>query len=225
MGSDTHYPEESPAHEVTVDAFWIDVFTVTNAEFRRFVEATGHVTLAERPADPSMYPGALPEMLAPSSVVFRKTRGPVDLRDPYQWWHYMCGADWQHPRGPNSSIEGLDDHPVVHVAFEDAEAYARWVGKELPTEAGWEYAARGGLDGAEFCWGNELAPHGKPMANTWQGTFPHQTSSRMASSRPHRWARFRRTDTAFTIWPATCGSGRRTSIKSIATSTSRAAGK
>jgi formylglycine-generating enzyme required for sulfatase activity len=174
MGSDRHYPEEAPVHDVTVDAFWIDVFAVTNAEFRRFVEATGHVTLAERPADPNMYPDAKPELLAPSSVVFRRTRGPVDLRDPYQWWHYIAGADWRHPRGPASSIDGLDAHPVVHVAFEDAEAYARWANKDLPTEAEWEYAARGGLDGAEYCWGDELTPGGKPMANTWQGNFPHE---------------------------------------------------
>lgn len=172
MGSDHHYAEEAPAHEVTVDGFWIDVFTVTNAEFRRFVEATGHVTLAERPADPAMYPGAKPELLAPASIVFRKTRHAADLRDPYRWWTYMRGADWRHPRGPDSSIDGLDDHPVVHVAFEDAEAYARWAGKQLPTEAEWEYAARGGLHGAEFCWGDELMPGGKPMANTWQGQFP-----------------------------------------------------
>jgi formylglycine-generating enzyme required for sulfatase activity len=174
MGSDHHYPEEAPAHEVTVDEFWIDIHTVTNAEFRRFVEATGYVTLAEKPADPAMYPGAKPELLAPSSVVFVKTSTPVDLRNPYQWWTYVRGADWKHPRGPESSIDGLDDHPVVHVAFEDAEAYARWIGKELPSEAEWEFAARGGLDGAEFCWGSELTPGGTPMANTWQGTFPHE---------------------------------------------------
>ncbi len=174
MGSDHHYAEEAPAHEVTVDGFWIDVFAVTNAEFRRFVEATGHVTLAERPADPAMYPGAKPELLAPASIVFHKTRHAVDLRDPYQWWAYVRGADWRHPRGPDSSIEGLDDHPVVHVAFEDAEAYARWAGKQLPTEAEWEYAARGGLHAAEFCWGDEMTPGGKPMANTWQGRFPFE---------------------------------------------------
>jgi formylglycine-generating enzyme required for sulfatase activity len=174
MGSDHHYPEEAPAHDVTVDAFWIDAFAVTNAQFRRFVEATGHVTLAERPADPRMYPGAQPDLLAPSSIVFRKPPGPVSLRDPYQWWQYVPGADWRHPRGPGSSIDGLAEHPVVHIAFEDAEAYARWIGKELPTEAEWEYAARGGLERAEFCWGNELTPGGTPMANTWQGRFPHE---------------------------------------------------
>lgn len=174
MGSDRHYPEEAPAHEVTVDEFWIDVHPVTNVEFARFVAATGYVTLAEKPADPAQYPGAQPEMLAPSSVVFQRPRGPVDMRDAYNWWTYVRGASWRQPRGPGSSIEGLDEHPVVHVAFEDALAYARWLGKELPTEAEWERAARGGLDGAEYVWGDEVAPGGKPMANTWQGKFPYQ---------------------------------------------------
>ena len=132
------------------------------------------MTLAERPANPADYPGAKPEMLAPSSVMFRKSTGPVDLRNPYNWWTYMPGADWRHPRGPGSSLQGLWDHPVVHVAFEDAEAYAKWAGKELPTEAEWEFAARGGLEGAEFAWGDELTPGGKSMANTWQGEFPSQ---------------------------------------------------
>jgi len=172
MGSDAHYPEEKPAHKVSVRGFWMNRHTVTNREFARFVEATGHVTSAEKPADPAQYPGAKPELLAPSSVVFRKTAGPVDLRNPYLWWIYVPGADWRHPQGPESSLEGLEDHPVVHVAYEDAEAYARWAGMELPTEAEWERAARGGLEGAEFAWGDEFKPGGKPMANTWQGRFP-----------------------------------------------------
>jgi sulfatase modifying factor 1 len=176
MGSDQHYPEEAPAHRVKVGGFWMDRHTVTNAEFRRFVEATGHVTLAERPANPDDYPGAKPEMLVPSSVVFRKAPHRVSLADHYNWWDYVAGADWRHPRGPGSTIDGLDAHPVVHVAFEDAEAYARWAGKALPTEAEWEFAARGGLDGAEFVWGEELAPGGRQMANTWQGEFPWQNS-------------------------------------------------
>jgi formylglycine-generating enzyme required for sulfatase activity len=174
MGSDRHYPEEAPAHKVSVGTIWMDVHAVTNAAFARFVAATGHVTLAERPADPALYPGAKPELLAPSSVVFQKPSGPVDLRDPYQWWTYVPGADWRHPRGPESSIEGLHDHPVVHVAYEDAAAFAAWAGKELPTEAEWEHAARGGLDGAEYTWGDEPAPGGKAMANTWQGRFPYE---------------------------------------------------
>lgn len=174
MGSDKHYPEEAPVHRVRVGGFWIDRCAVTNAEFARFVEATGHVTLAERPANAADYPGAKPGMLAPSSVVFRKAAGPVDLRDPFNWWTYVPGADWRHPQGPGSTIEGLANHPVVHVAFEDAEAYAAWAGKALPTEAEWEFAARGGLDGAEFAWGDERVPGGRHVANTWQGEFPWQ---------------------------------------------------
>ena len=172
MGSDAHYPEEAPAHKVKVEGFWIDRHTVTNRTFARFVAETGHVTVAERPADPAQYPGAQPGMLAPSSVVFRKAAGPVDLRNPYLWWTYVAGADWRHPYGPESSIEGKDEHPVVHVAYEDVEAFARWAGKEIPTEAEWEFAARGGLDGAEFVWGDTFKVDGKPMANTWQGRFP-----------------------------------------------------
>jgi formylglycine-generating enzyme len=174
MGSNSHYPEEAPAHRVAVGAFWMDEHTATNKEFRRFVDDTGYVTLAEKPANPDDYPGAKAEMLAPSSVMFRRASRPVDLRNPYNWWTYVAGADWRHPRGPESSLQGLWDHPVVHVAYEDAEAYAKWSGKELPTEAEWEFAARGGLEGAEFCWGDELAPGGKPHANTWQGEFPWQ---------------------------------------------------
>jgi sulfatase modifying factor 1 len=174
MGSNDHYPEEAPAHSVTVSGFWMDAHAVTNAEFRRFVEATGYVTVAERPVDPADYPGAKPELLEPSAVVFRKTAGPVDLRDPHNWWTYVRGADWRHPRGPGSTLQGLWKHPVVHVAYEDVEAYARWAAKALPTEAEWEFAARGGLEGAEYVWGDEFAPGGKPMCNNWQGEFPWQ---------------------------------------------------
>jgi len=174
MGSNDHYPEEAPAHRVRVDPFWIDRYTVTNREFARFVEATGYVTLAERPANPADYPGAKPELLAPSSVMFRKAKERIDLTDHYNWWIYVAGADWRHPRGPGSTIKGLWKHPVVHVAFEDAEAYAAWAGKALPTEAEWEFAARGGLEGAEFTWGDEFTPGNRHMANTWQGEFPWQ---------------------------------------------------
>jgi formylglycine-generating enzyme required for sulfatase activity len=172
MGSDRHYPEEAPAHRVTVDGFWMDRTTVTNEAFAAFVAATHYVTLAERPLDPADYPGAAPALLVPSSVVFRKSSGPVDLRDPRNWWTYVPGADWRHPQGPASRIDGLGTHPVVQIAYEDAEAYAAWIGKALPTEAEWERAARGGLDGAEFVWGDTLTPHGASMANTWQGEFP-----------------------------------------------------
>ena len=174
MGSDRHYPEEAPVHRVSVTGFWMDRYTVTNREFKRFVEATGHMTLAERPVDAADYPGAKPELLVPSSVMFKKAPHRVDLRNHFNWWVYVPGASWRHPRGPGSSLQGLWDHPVVHVAFEDVEAYAKWALKELPTEAEWEFAARGGMEGAEYAWGDEFTPGGRPMANTWQGEFPWQ---------------------------------------------------
>lgn len=174
MGSTEFYPEERPVRRVAVDPFEIDVHPVTNEDFARFVQATGYVTMAERAIDPRDYPGALPELCVPSSLVFRATEGPVDLRDWSQWWAWTAGASWRHPLGPESSLEKLAGHPVVHVAFEDAEAYARWAGKALPTEAEWEFAARGGLDGAAFTWGDEMTPGGNYMANTWQGEFPWQ---------------------------------------------------
>jgi formylglycine-generating enzyme required for sulfatase activity len=155
-----------------VDGFWVDETTVTNAEFARFVAATGYVTVAERPLDAAQYPGAKPEMLVPGGLVFRMTQGPVDTSDYRNWWAWKPGAFWRQPEGPGSSIDGREDHPVVQVAYEDAEAYARWAGKMLPTEAEWECAARGGLEGAEFAWGDELVPDGRHMANTWQGPFP-----------------------------------------------------
>jgi sulfatase modifying factor 1 len=174
MGSDRHYPEEAPAHLVRVDGFWIDRTPITNRQFHEFVKATSYVTLAEIPPDPKDYPGALPRMLRAGSLVFSPPKHAVDLRDWSQWWQLKFGADWRRPYGPRSSISGLSDHPVVHVAYRDAEAYARWAGKELPTEAEWELAARGGLDGAEFAWGDELTPDGRQMANTWQGAFPRE---------------------------------------------------
>ena len=172
VGSNDHYPEEAPAHSVSVEGFWMDRAPVTNAQYQAFVKATGHGTVAERPADPAAYPDALPELLAPSSIVFVPPPRPIGQGDPYRWWQYVSGADWRHPEGPGSSIKGRERHPVVHVTHADAEAYAHWLGKSLPGEAEWERAARGGLVGVEFAWGTELHPGGRMLANTWQGEFP-----------------------------------------------------
>jgi formylglycine-generating enzyme len=176
MGSDRHYPEEAPAHRVSVDGFWMDATPVTNREFRAFVEATGHVTFAEIAPRAEDYPGALPHMLKAGSLMFSPPAHAVGLGDWSQWWTFKFGATWRKPYGSGSSIKGLDDHPVVHVAYRDAEAYAAWAGKSLPTEAEWEFAAKGGLDEAEFAWGDELTPGGRHMANIWQGAFPHENT-------------------------------------------------
>ena len=177
MGSDRHYPEERPVHSVLVDGFWMDQTPVTNAQWARFVEATSHVTFAELVPKAEDYPGALADQLFAGSLVFVRPNGPVDIRDIRNWWHWMRGADWRHPHGPASSIAGLEDHPVVHVTFSDAEAYTQWAGRTLPTEAEWEFAARGGLDGATYAWGDEFLPDDRHMANTWQGDFPWQNTS------------------------------------------------
>lgn len=178
MGSDAHYPEEGPSALVHVESFSIDAAPVTNAQFAEFVAATHYVTVAERPLDPTDYPGAPPENLVPGSLVFIPTAGPVDLRHLSQWWVWMPGASWEHPEGPSTGIDDRLDHPVVHVAHEDATTYAAWRSAALPTEAEWECAARGGLDGAEFTWGSEPRPDGVVMANTWDGSdFPWRRSA------------------------------------------------
>ncbi len=175
MGSNDHYPEEAPAHPVAVDGFWIEATPVTNRKFQEFVKATGHVTLAEKAPDPKDYPGALPNMLRAGSLVFTPPKS-VSGADIAQWWKFKFGANWRRPYGGLSDLRGKLDHPVVHVAYSDAKAYAEWAGMDLPTEAEWELAARGGLDDTEFAWGDELMPGGVAMANTWQGTFPtHST--------------------------------------------------
>ena len=174
MGSEDFYPEEGPVREVDVEEFWIDEAPTTAAEFRRFVRETGYVTVAERPLNAADYPGADPDLLVPGSLVFRKTPAPVPLDDVRNWWEYTPEASWKKPGGAGTTINGRDHHPVVQVAYEDAEAYAAWAGKELPTETEWEYAARGGLEGAAFAWGDEHFPGGKAMANSWQGEFPWQ---------------------------------------------------
>lgn len=177
MGSEEPmFPDARPIHRVYVDGFWMDRTTVTNQQFAAFVKATGYVSAAERTADPAQYPGAPPEMLKPGAPVFTPPAGPVPLNNLLNWWRWQPGADWRHPEGPGSSTKGRENHPVVQVAYADAVAYAHWVGKRLPTEAEWEFAARGGLDGKTFVWGDEASPDGKHMANTFQGHFPDRDS-------------------------------------------------
>jgi formylglycine-generating enzyme len=172
MGSDRHYKEESPAHPVAVDGFWLEAHQVTNAQFAAFADATEYVTVAERPLDPADFPGAPVENLQPGSMVFSQTSGPVDLRHLNLWWTWTPGASWLHPEGPRSSLIDREDHPVVHVAYSDAEAYAAWAARGLPSEAEWEVAARGGLDQKTYTWGDEPEPTGERLANYWHGDFP-----------------------------------------------------
>jgi formylglycine-generating enzyme required for sulfatase activity len=176
MGSDRHYPEERPERRVHADGFWIDETPVTNRKFAEFVTATGYRTFAEIPPRAEDYPGAPPENLRAGSMVFVGSSQPVRTDRPEIWWDFIHDADWRHPTGPESTLDGLEDHPVVHLALVDIEAYCDWAGTALPTEREWEFAARAGLDDAEFAWGDELEPDGVPQANTWQGTFPYHNS-------------------------------------------------
>ena len=172
LGSDRHYPEEGPVRDVAVEGFWIQDRHVTNTDFAQFADATGYVTVAERPLNPADYPGAPAENLEPGSMVFHRTSGPVDLKHLSQWWAWTPGASWRRPVGPRSSMTTRADHPVVHIAYEDAETYAAWAGLALPTEAEWETAARGGLSQATYTWGDEPEIPGQPLANYWHGKFP-----------------------------------------------------
>jgi len=194
-----------PVHRVRVDGFWMDRVEVTNRQYARFVTATGYVTVAERTPTAAEFPGAPAENLVAGAMVFTPPADPVPLDNHYQWWNYVKGANWRHPQGPKSNIEGREDYPVVQIAYEDAERYANWAGTRLPTEAEWEFAARGGLSGALYSWGDELRPGGKWMANTWQGRFPlHDTGddgfagiARVAQFPPNAYGLF---DMAGNVW-------------------------
>ncbi|HEY1380359.1 MAG TPA: formylglycine-generating enzyme family protein [Gemmataceae bacterium] len=184
MGNDNGPEDERPRHKVYVDGFWMDRTEVTNAQFAKFVQATGYITVAERKPDweemrkhlPPDTPKPAEEMLVPGSAVFVVPDGDVTTDGPPVWWRYVPGANWRHPDGPASSIEGKEDYPAIHIAWEDAAAYAKWAGKRLPTEAEWEFAARGGLDRKTYVWGDKLNPDGKWMANSWQGKFPRENT-------------------------------------------------
>jgi formylglycine-generating enzyme len=178
MGADDpEMTDAKPVHDVTVAGFWMDRTEVTNRLFSQFVAATGYVTVAERKPDPKDFPDAPPDKLVPGSIVFRPPAGRVSLDDPMVWWTYLPGADWRHPEGPGTTIEGKEDYPAVHLCWDDAMAFTKWAGKRLPTEAEWEYASRGGEAPTRFVWGNELRPAGTWRANIWQGRFPDQNSA------------------------------------------------
>ncbi len=228
MGSDLPGSQrnERPPHLVSVDGFWIDEHAVTNVEFRKFVEATGYKTTAERPVDweelkkkvPPGTPKPPDEMLQPGSLVFTPSNGPVDLRNMNAWWRWVKGASWQHPEGPGSNLEGRESHPVVQLSWDDAAAYAKWAGKRLPTEAEWEFAAQGGLRGKRYAWGDELKSDGKYMTNTWTANFPTRTPLKTDSSERLPSNRFLPTDMGFMTWEATCGTGSVIFIDRIPTS-------
>jgi len=207
QGSDEFYPEERPVRRVQVDGFWIDPHPVTVAEFRRFVKATGYVTVAERPPSAADYPDADPALLVPGSLVFQRPRARVALDDHRVWWAYVPGAQWRRPEGPASDVYTRARHPVTHVAHADAEAFAVWAGRTLPTEAEWEYAARGGLEGARFAWGEEEFPDGRVMANTWHGEFPWQNlggegrTSQVGAFPPNGYGLY---DMTGNVWEWTC---------------------
>jgi sulfatase modifying factor 1 len=209
MGSADFYPEEGPVHEARVDPLWMDQHPVTVREFRRFVRDTGHVTVAETAPEAAEFPDADPAQLVPGSLVFTPPSHPVRLDDYRAWWSWMPTAQWRRPQGPSSTLDGLEQHPVTHVAYADAVAYAAWAGKELPTEAEWEHAARGGLEGATYTWGEELAPRGRMMANTWQGDFPlhndlldgYDRTSPVGSFAPNGYGLV---DMAGNVWEWTC---------------------
>jgi formylglycine-generating enzyme required for sulfatase activity len=209
MGSENFYPEEKPVREVTVDGFYMDKYEVTNEDYKKFVDETGYITVAERPLNPADFPGAKPEFIVPGALVFQKSKGPVNLNDYFNWWAYVPGACWKNPKGPDSSLNNREKYPVVHIAYEDAEAYAKWSEKDLPTEAEWEFAARGGLDGKNFTWGDEDVQFIKPMANTWQGEFPWQNllideyegTSPVGSFAPNGYGLY---DMAGNVWEWTC---------------------
>ena len=175
-GSESGQGDEKPVREISISGFWLDVTEVTNDQFSEFVEETGYVTVAERRPDPSQFPGVDPSLLKAGGIVFKPPGEPVSLRNHYAWWTYVAGANWRHPTGPGSDIQGKGHYPVVQMAWEDAVAYAQWAGKRLPSEAEWEYAARGGIEGNEFIWGNEVTPDDQWHANVWQGDFPNQNT-------------------------------------------------
>ena len=214
MGAhDTAMTDANPVREVTVSGFWMDRTEVTNRQFARFVAATGYVTIAERKPDPKDFPDAPPDKLVPGSIVFSPPAGRVSLDDPMVWWSYVPGADWRHPEGRGSNIEGRDDYPAVHICWDDATAYTKWAGKRLPTEAEWEYAARGGIVRARFIWGNELRPEGTWRANIWQGRFPDQNSAEDGYARTAPVGSFPpNAALVWSIWLATFGNGAPTGI-------------